>query len=105
MNAAADDDKHDAPVMHDDPSASAEADTKNSPRIHELFAADMIAQAAQAIAASASSYNIANYGILADTDAGCAASAATGNATDADIHITCMNYAAITTVENHASSD
>lgn len=93
MNAAADDDKHDAPVMHDDPSASAEADTKNSPRIHELFAADMIAQAAQAIAASAPSYNIANYGSLTDPDAGCAAASATGNAT------------VIATVENHASSE
>ena len=102
MIAAAADDKHDAPVIHDDPSASAEADTTNAPRIHELFAADMIAQAAQAIAASASSYNIANYGNLSDTDAGCAA---TGNATDADIHITCMNSAAISTVEKYASSE
>ena len=105
MNAAADDDKHDAPVIHDDPSASAEADTKNAPRIHELFAADMIAQAAQAIAASASSYNIANYGSLTDPDAGCAAATATGNATDADIHNTSMNSAVIATLENHASSE
>ena len=69
MDAAAHNDKHDAPVIHDDPAAGAEA---NAPRIHELFAADMITQAAQAIAASASSYNISNYAMIADTAAGCA---------------------------------
>jgi hypothetical protein len=68
--AAAHDEKHDDPVVHDDSATGAEA---NAPRIHELYAADMIAQAAQAIAASASSYNISNYyALIADTADGCA---------------------------------
>jgi hypothetical protein len=60
MDAAADM-GHDAPVIDGDPTVGADA---NTPRIHELFAADMIAQAAQAIAASASSYNIPTYGMI-----------------------------------------
>lgn len=88
---------HDAPIIDSDPTVGVD---DNAPRMHELFAADMIAQAAQAIAASASSYNIPTFAMTfaaADDDVDeygveqTNADAAT-NATAADnIHVTCEN--------------
>ncbi len=98
MDAAARDDNHDAPVIHNDPSAGAEA---NALRIHELFAADMIAQAAQAIAASASSYNIFNYAMIADAATGCAVEPTNHAAAAAAPTSTTVEHATAVYAEQH----